>query len=748
MPRRRRRMWRYVSPRRRGIALFLLVLLGSVIVGYQVMTSDARVAAQAEQMLTEITHCPVKVKEARFGLFGGIKLKGVQISAPQGPPILVAAEVFLRHDPWQVITELTIEPTEIVLVSPVVTRVASPGGAAGSAGGGASSFQATMDQVAAWGRQRGGLPSVRITDGRFRQLVERDGQFVPMQEERLDLVGRQDENWVYRVTLGQPGAGAAPSLLGNAEWNLASGDWKANLAGFDRLLPPELKGFLDRYQVEWGQTRLEARSGKGDLGGELVLQGLAFKFPAPEGVLRVEGVSGVLSLLPGAQGRSPGIQLRNVRGRLPALAGAWVEIVAGTIDRATPDASFRLELAVKELRPHALRADKDSPLASSIEFLHRNYKPEVPRLADGKPDPAGGTVEATMEISRPPGGGPIQLGGKAFVKGMTITYRYFPYRLENVTGGVEFTQDSVLFEKKALTASAGSTRVEMTGRIDGLADWSNYRFGFRCTDVPLDERLHQALPGQPSRAGLGGRGGSPNPAQAGRRRQGRPAIRRAGGADLSPVPLSHRRTPRHGTRGQRHGDDLPGRPRARHAGGHDHRRVRRFPRGLPQPAVRGHDPRRPRHAPGRDAAERRRGARRADSPLAPGLRTDQQTRRAFHRAGRGRPGLPGQRGHDRHVVLLRGPALPRHRGLRRHGRHPRRRRGPGHQGLARQRGSRGGRCGPLAGLAGRARPGQLATQRDDRSVDHHRAEDPPGRRTGLGPAGRSPRHLARVQALR
>ena len=62
MPRRRQRMWRYVSPRRRGVAVVLLVVLAGVIVGYQVMTGDARVAAQAERMLTEITHCPVKIK--------------------------------------------------------------------------------------------------------------------------------------------------------------------------------------------------------------------------------------------------------------------------------------------------------------------------------------------------------------------------------------------------------------------------------------------------------------------------------------------------------------------------------------------------------------------------------------------------------------------------------------------------------------------------------------------------------------
>ena len=51
LPRRRRRMWRYVSPRRRGAGLLLLALLIVSAWGYWSLTNNDRVRSEARRYL-------------------------------------------------------------------------------------------------------------------------------------------------------------------------------------------------------------------------------------------------------------------------------------------------------------------------------------------------------------------------------------------------------------------------------------------------------------------------------------------------------------------------------------------------------------------------------------------------------------------------------------------------------------------------------------------------------------------------
>lgn len=500
-PRRRRRMWRYVSPRRHRIGALVLVVLVGLIVVYNMATSDARVARRAKRMLREATHCQVEIESARFSLFSGVRLKGVTIRVPgdpSKPPIVKAREVFLRHEPWRLFTEGTIEPVEVLCWGAEVTilhRVEAQAAASLPADG--SNLKQMMDSAARWGRQHG-LPDIRITDGRLRQWTYREGELIHRQEVALAMVGRMEGTERYKVTLGQPGA----ALLGSADWDLATGRCRVDLAGFQQVLPEEYRKLFARYHVDWGKTRLEAWNDTRDLGGQLVLDGVSLRFPLPEGDLRVDRLSGVI-VLSRAGGAPPHvIELKDIRGRLVDLSDATVG-VSGTVRGASADSPFDIRLDIRGLRPHAILPDAPhSPAPSVVRSIRENYHP------------AGGAVHAGIRVFREPPGpgeavGPVRVDGTARLDRMTMSYDYFPYRMDELSGPVDF---HLVFRQKAkdaplvldagraefgkgITARHGTARIRMTqGVINSFKKWDDYTFAFEADDVSLDgDDLKNAL---------------------------------------------------------------------------------------------------------------------------------------------------------------------------------------------------------------------------------------------------------------
>src|ERR1035437_1217332 len=101
--RRRRRLWRFVSPRRHRIALGLLVVLLGASYAYWYFTNDVRVGQQAEKYLEEATGLPVRIGRAHFSLFGGLELSDVRIFTPADnirAPIVRADRTLMRLDTW------------------------------------------------------------------------------------------------------------------------------------------------------------------------------------------------------------------------------------------------------------------------------------------------------------------------------------------------------------------------------------------------------------------------------------------------------------------------------------------------------------------------------------------------------------------------------------------------------------------------------------------------------------------------
>lgn len=125
-PRRRKRHWRYVSPHRRSAGVVLLALLTVGVAAYWVVPRIVNrwTRTEAAAYLRSITGGQVRIKSARFSLFGGIEIGGVRIDAPDSLPgehLFEAETVILRHRPWSLLTEGRLEPTEIVCLGSTVT---------------------------------------------------------------------------------------------------------------------------------------------------------------------------------------------------------------------------------------------------------------------------------------------------------------------------------------------------------------------------------------------------------------------------------------------------------------------------------------------------------------------------------------------------------------------------------------------------------------------------------------------------
>jgi hypothetical protein len=473
LPTRRRRHWRYISPRRRGAGVAILALLAAVVLTriYLPPLIDEWTRRQVARYLRDITGGRVTIREASFGLFSGVSLRGVAVDVPNSPsaePFFRAGTVVLRHRPWSLLSRRRLEPTEIVCIAPTVTLKYDPG-----------KRQYTAVELLDAARRRGRLGAAGGFRGRLPIISIRNVRLQAVGQMLLNISMVPTEGGKYRVVLAEERGSGQEVIRGTLWLDLVSGETR-----FEGEIPiPNLEAALPKEYAQWrrqhklrGKVLLKGRPGKG--GGEVILEAeladVSLRLPAEQGGLDLAGVRGTLVF------DEKGVSAKDLRGRIPAagggtfrLSGRYEKTPRGGYDANSP---FEIEIDIRDLIvPDGAQAA--GTLASRLRWFNERFQPagrlslsaKLRRLADGR----------------------IVLNGTARAHGMSCVYRAFPYPVKELSGSIRFSNEKVTLVD--LTGRHGPGRLTVRGEVDPRTS-RRYDVTVSARDVALDEALRNALP--------------------------------------------------------------------------------------------------------------------------------------------------------------------------------------------------------------------------------------------------------------
>jgi hypothetical protein len=475
LPSRRRRFWRYVSPRRRGAGVVSLALVLSLVYGYWLLTNDGRIRQQAQIYLSEASGGDVQIGEASFSIFGGIELRDVRLYAAAGEggePMFRAEKVVLRHRPSSLLGG-RLEATEVVCLSPVMTVELQRGdqddGQIKVIGGGKGSGMA-------WARN---LPPIRLRHGLLRLVEVEDGtrqvreiplnaSLTPAGDNRLLATFEDPRDSSESTIRGQIvlalDSGAVESVTGNV----------GDLVNLDSALPPRYQKWRQQYDLA-GKVSFKSLQSDSDGAAdafEARLDDVQLRLPAEQGGLDLTGVRGTLVF------DAEGFSIRDVTGSVRQLAGARMTI-NGRYNGLAADSPFTVRVEVSDLalpEPGIL----SEPLARLADQIRRDYSPR-------------GRAKLQATFSRDADGrftknGVVEFGG------MSGRFRIVPIDIENITGRVSFDDEAATLEEIAGTGP-GDCRVRIDGRVD-FSSSNPHDIRVQCWDVPLVESIRRAMPSQ------------------------------------------------------------------------------------------------------------------------------------------------------------------------------------------------------------------------------------------------------------
>lgn len=482
LPRRRRRMWRYVSTSRQIAGLVALaVLVVSLYLGWY-LTNPSRIRRQAKRSLEDLTGADVDVDRASFSLFEGIQLYGVEVQIRDDlspDPFFYSPRVVLRHRPWGLIARGRIEPETIVCLEPVVTVEYGPGP-------GESNARRLLELVSAQNPEGAGLmdqlPKVELRDGLLRTRVRReDGSLVLPYEKAVScsLVPRPED--VYEITLHAPNGDdqTGPDWV-QLMLDVKTGQVRAVTgAGSDRLfrlLPPRYQQWLTRYQLR-GDFRA---SPDPDRPGEDVylieLDGLSLRLPEAQGGLTLEDLRGALRLAP------EGVEFQNITGRIREAGEARFEL-AGKYNGYDAESPFALSLGMENLHLDALIKqghDLQPDFAEAMDFVQRRFHPEGP-------------VAIQLDLQRL-ADGTIRTKGAVLPRGISVVFSKFPAPITDVTGEIGFTEQGPSHVALKARRKGGTVRIDGTFGRREEDGYETFDVIVRGEDLPLDETLRNAMP--------------------------------------------------------------------------------------------------------------------------------------------------------------------------------------------------------------------------------------------------------------
>jgi hypothetical protein len=477
--RHRRRQWKYVSPRRRVLGLSMLALILLLLYAGWYLTHDSRIRREAKLALEGLTGADVDVDTADFSVFEGVRLRGVRVRIRDDASpfhFFTAREVVLRYDPWTLLSERTLRPTEIVCIEPVINLEHDEDTGVSNAERLSRKAAARVD-----GPRDGPLPAIRLTNGLLRSRVKQGRQRSIVAEEPIDCTFEPIGPQGYAVKVFGPHGGETDAMWASFDLDLATGRLRdVEFTGTHRLfqlLPPRYHDWLQRYSVA-GDFRL-VREGYTDADRdryEIELWDFSLQLPEQEGGLVLRKVTGRLRFSP------EGVVLNDVEGIVPQANNARFKL-QGEYSGLKKDSPFIVTVSIEDF---SLPEEARGEIGKIVDFMRRHFAPE-------------GTATLTLSYQRL-ADGRFVVAGELQPQGIRMKPDWFPLQVEDVRGRVTFD------EKKSYTLNLrvrvpegpngdGGTAT-VTGRIrhpepDGR---SLYDMTVRAEDIAFSENLREALP--------------------------------------------------------------------------------------------------------------------------------------------------------------------------------------------------------------------------------------------------------------
>jgi len=471
---RRRKSWRYVSPRRKGLGALLLVLLVVVSLVYLHLTDEQRVRDQAQRILSDLTGGYVTIAHAQFKSFGSITLSGVRIDKQIGGarrPFLQAQTLILRHRPWALLLSGRLVPVEVVCTGPKLTLPEDPG-----------QLRRLFSRRVLGGKRwlwPGELPPVRITEGKLELFSSDTGLTILVARDvRVSMVPVGSDS--YSVAF--EGKQQVPAAVASARFTIDLKNWKISslegslpIHGLDRALPGEYRKWRRRYNVT-GTLRPRSAQAKAPGGPSVAfdLVDAAMILPPEEGGLKLQGMSGTLVF------DQSGLQVEHITGVIPDAGGAVLRM-SGRYEGYDSSSPFDLDISLESFQLPVRRAQ--GGLGELLARVQQRFSP------DGK-------FDLTVNVRRDRRGR-VTYKGQVELKGVAAVYKSFPYELTDLQGVIEF--DSSQARLKGIVGRHRATRVQIDGFLTGMGGGDVYDVKLSVMDgseLVLDEELRGALPGR------------------------------------------------------------------------------------------------------------------------------------------------------------------------------------------------------------------------------------------------------------
>ncbi|MDY7010891.1 MAG: AsmA-like C-terminal region-containing protein [Planctomycetota bacterium] len=474
LPWRRRRLWRYVSGRRRRAGLFVFAVLVLVAGGYWYLTNDARVQRKVQQYLHHLTGAEVKTESAQFSLFGGIQVSKLQIRTSDGKiSFFEAPEVFISHRPSALLLRGALEPTGIVCVGATVRPVLD-----------LQSGRWNL-LIADWsGRSEGKreipLVPIYLRDAKLETTEVLDGhQFrrpsMPMSISLLPDMDRRKYNIILADEAGTiQGRGTIDAVTGQTL--IAGPVWEA---GLDKTLPGQYLDWKKRYKLTFNQPWDVTVS----LGGSstttepaednrliVALKDVSMELPPDEGGLKFTGVSGRLVF------DRAGITIENLSGRIAQAGGADFTL-SGRYEGYETDCPFQTSLTISDMTWPA-GEDLAGVLGKTFAKFHKQIEPS-------------GIIAISAVLHRDRQGR-LGMDGRIELKKISLRLPYCTIRLDDVSGQVLVKGGDL--QLMNLQGRYEKAVVEVSGRLTGPVDRLAYDVRVVARDMPMEKELRDALP--------------------------------------------------------------------------------------------------------------------------------------------------------------------------------------------------------------------------------------------------------------